>query len=136
MTHPLRPLALGALCLLPGALPAQELPPLSEVEVVTEGLIQTAIAYEIGEVCESIDGRKIAGIAFLWSLHSEARRLGYSREEIEAFVDDDAEKDRLEAIARERLAGMGAVEGSPDTYCEVGRAEIAAGTQVGRLLSD
>ena len=136
MTRYLRPLALGALCLLPGVLAAQELPPLSEVEVVTEGLIQTAIAYEIGEVCESIDGRKIAGIAFLWSLHSEARRLGYSREEIEAFVDDDVEKDRLEAIARERLAGMGAVEGSPDTYCEVGRAEIAAGTQVGRLLSD
>ena len=136
MTHSLRPLAFGALCMLAGPLAAQELPPLSEVEVVTEGLIQTAIAYEIGEVCEPIDGRKIAGIAFLWSLHSEARRLGYSREEIEAFVDDDVEKDRLEAIARERLAAMGAIEGNPDTFCEVGRAEIAAGTQVGKLLSD
>ena len=113
-----------------------EVPPLGQVERITEGLIDTAIAYEIGEVCESINGRKIAGIAFLWSLHSEARRLGYSREEIEAFVDDDVEKDRLEAIARERLAGMGAVEGSPNTYCEVGRAEIAAGSQVGKLLSD
>ena len=136
MTRRFRPLALGALCLLPAALPAQELPPLGEVEVVAEGLIDTAIAYEIGEVCDGIDGRRLAGIAFLWSLQSEARRLGYPREVIEAFVDDDAEKDRLEAIARERLRAMGAVEGAPETYCEVGRAEIAAGSQVGKLLDD
>jgi hypothetical protein len=128
--------ALGALCLVPAALPAQELPPLGQVESVTEGLIQTAIAYEIGKVCDGIDGRRLAGIAFLWSLESEARRLGYSRDEIEAFIDDDAEKDRLEGIARERLAAKGAVEGQPETYCEVGRAEIAAGSQIGRLLND
>jgi hypothetical protein len=104
--------------------------------VVTEGLIQTAIAYEISEVCEEIDGRRLAGIAFLWSLQSEARRLGYSREAIEAFVDDDVEKDRLEGIARERLRAMGAVDGEAETYCRVGRAEIAADSRIGQLLDD
>ena len=129
-------LALGVLCLVPAALPAQELPPLGQVESVTEGLIQTAIAYEIGKVCDGIEGRRLAGIAFLWSLESEARRLGYSRQEIEAFIDDGEEKDRLEAIARERLRGMGAVEGEWDTYCAVGRGEIAKGSQIGKLLDD
>ncbi len=127
---------LACVSILPAAAPAQELPPLGEVQVVTEGLIQTAMAYEIDRVCEELDGRRLQGIAFLWSLNSQARRLGYSREEIDAFIDNDAEKDRLEAVARERLRELGAVEGEPGTYCAVGRAEIAKGTQAGRLLAD
>lgn len=136
MTFASRSAALTVLALLPAAAPAQARPPLSEVEVVTEGLIDTAIAYEIDRVCEELDGRRVQGIAFLWSLHGEARALGYSHGEIEAFVDDDVEKDRLEGIARGRLREMGALEGQPATYCEVGRAEIARGSQIGRLLSD
>ena len=136
MTHPLRHLALALLCALPVAARAQDLPPLGQVEVITEGLIDTAIAYEIGERCDGIDGRRLRGIAFLLSLQAHARDLGYSSDEIDAFIDDDEEKDRLEAIARARLRDMGAVEGEWDTYCEVGRAEIAKGSQIGRLLDD
>ena len=136
MTHPLRPLALGLLAALPTVAAAQDLPPLGQVEVITEGLINTAIAYELDRKCDELEGRRLQGIAFLWSLESEARQLGYSRQEIEAFIDDDEEKDRLEGIARERLRGMGAVEGQWDTYCAVGREEIAKGSPIGALLDD
>lgn len=136
MTHPLRPLALGLLAALPTVAAAQDLPPLGQVEVITEGLINTAIAYELDRKCDELEGRRLQGIAFLWSLESEARQLGYSRQEIEAFIDDDEEKDRLEGIARERLRGMGAVEGQWDTYCAVGREEIAKASPIGRLLND
>ena len=132
-----RSLALGMLCALPAAAgAAQDLPPLGQVERVWQGLIDTALAYEIGERCEAIDSRKIQGLAFLLSLQAHARDLGYSPEEIEAFMDDDAEKDRLKAEARAQLREMGGVEGDWETYCEVGRKEIAAETQVGRLLND
>ena len=104
-----------------------------EPEIV-EGLISTAIAYEIGQRCEELDARTLAGINYLWSLEARARELGYSREEIDAFIEDEAEKDRLEALARQRLRDKGGIEGSWDTYCAVGRAEIAAGSQIGRLL--
>ena len=134
MTRPL--LALALLCGAPAASAAQDLPPLGEVPVITEGLINTAIAYELDRKCDDLEGRRLQGIAFLWSLESEARRLGYSRQEIEDFIDNDAEKDRLEGIARERLRGMGAVEGEWDTYCAVGREEIAKGSQIGKLLDD
>lgn len=134
MTRPL--LALALLCGAPAALAAQDLPPLGQVPVITEGLINTAIAYELDRKCDELEGRRLQGIAFLWSLESEARRLGYSRQEIQAFIDDDEEKDRLEAIARERLRGMGAVEGQWDTYCAVGREEIAKDSQIGKLLDD
>ncbi len=108
--------------------------PLSEVTVVTEGLITAAIAYEIGDKCDSVDARVTTGINFLWGLKAQASDLGYSDDEIRAYIDDDVEKDRLEAIARDRLRDMGAVEGEWDTYCAVGRAEMAAGTQIGKLL--
>ena len=112
-----------------------DLPPLGQVPAVTEGLIAAAIAYEIGEVCGPVDARLLRGLSYLGDLKAEARRLGYTADQIDAFTDDDAERDRLEGIARERLAAMGAVEGRPDTYCDVGRAEIAAGSVVGRLLA-
>ncbi|NCO87047.1 MAG: DUF5333 domain-containing protein [Rhodobacterales bacterium] len=109
-------------------------PPLAEVELVREGIITAGIAYEIGDKCGPIDARMLRGYAFLNSLKTHAQSLGYSDAEIEAYVGDRAEKRRLEAIARERLAAMGAVAGEPETYCALGRAEIAAGSQIGQLL--
>lgn len=109
-------------------------PEIGRVTHITEGLINTAIAYEIDRVCDSIDGRTIEGINFLWSLKQHASELGFSDDEIRAYVDDDAEKDRLEAIARDRLRALGAVEGEPETYCTVGRAEMSARTEIGRFL--
>lgn len=127
-----RPALVVAVALL--AMPARANPPLGEVSVVTEGLIAAAIAYEIGDRCESLDARILAGIAFLHRLKTHAASLGYTAAEIDAFIDNGAEADRLEAIARARLAEKGGVAGDWATYCAVGQAEIAAGSQIGRLL--
>jgi len=107
---------------------------LAEEAVVTEGLIATAIAYEIGRRCDSLHPRMLAGIAFLNRLKSYAAGQGYTAAQIDAYVDDDAEQDRLEAIARARLAEKGGVVGDWATYCAVGRAEMAVGSQIGQLL--
>ena len=128
--------ALALVLIAPAALSAESRPPLAEVEAVTEGLIEIAIAYEIDRVCEPLGGRRIQGVARLLSLNNEARRLGYSGDEIQAFIDDDAEKDRLETVARERLREMGAIDGQAETYCAVGRAEIAKDSGIGSLLDD
>lgn len=134
---PARRPAIAVLLALVWAAPvAAEIPPIGRVERITEGLIDTAIAYEIDRRCDSLEGRRLAGLAFLWSLEAHARSLGFSRAEIEAYIDNREEKARLEAIARERLRNMGAVEGEWESYCAVGRAEIARGSQIGRLLAD
>jgi hypothetical protein len=124
-----------ALLLAPLAAEAQAAS-LGEVPEITEGLIATAIAYEIGRVCGPVDGRRLQGIAYLLSLQGRARSLGFSQEEIDAYVEDEAEKARLEGIARERLAALGAVEGDEESFCAVGRAEMARKSQVGRLLTE
>lgn len=124
---------LAALAFLIAA-PATAQVPLADQTEISEGLIAAAIAYEIGDKCDSLDARLLRGIAFLNSLRDRAGELGYSRDDIAAYMDDRAEKRRLEAIARARLAEMGGVVNDWETYCAVGRAEIAAGTQIGVLL--
>ncbi|EAR49499.1 hypothetical protein OG2516_02903 [Oceanicola granulosus HTCC2516] len=108
--------------------------PIGQVPAIREGLIATGIAVEISDKCDDLQPRVLRGLAYLESLRAHARELGYSNDEIDSFVDDKAEKNRLEAEARARLASMGAVEGQGETYCAVGRGEINRDSAIGRLL--
>ncbi len=110
------------------------LPPLKDQTYISEGLINTAIAYEISRKCDTIEPRMLDGYNFLLSLREYARQLGYPEEEIEAYMDDKVEKERLIQIAWGRFADMGGVKGDYATYCAVGEAEMAAQTQIGKLL--
>lgn len=109
-------------------------PPLGQQTQITEGLINVAIAYEISEVCPSIKARLLAGIGRLNGLRGKARSLGYTNDEIDAFVGNDAEQDRLEGIARARLQALGARRGDVNAHCRVGRDQIAKRTAIGTLL--
>lgn len=113
---------------------ALALGPLKDEPSVRDGIIAVGIAYEIGAQCGSIEARYLRGLSYLNELKATAASLGYSDAEIDAYIDDDAEKDRLEAVARQQLADLGAVPGDEASYCAVGAAQIAAGTQVGQLL--
>lgn len=107
---------------------------LKDVAEIRDGIIHVGMAYEISEQCDDISARTWRGLTFLQSLKNRASALGYSDAEIDAYVDDRAEKRRLEGVAREQLAMLGAVEGAPMSYCAVGAAQIAAKTRVGWLL--
>ena len=101
---------------------------------IRDALLVVGMAYEISRKCDSIDARTLTGIRTLLNLKSRARELGYSSDEIDTYIDDKAEKKRLEGIARGQLAQLGVVADDPETYCTVGRDQIAKGTGVGRLL--
>jgi hypothetical protein len=107
---------------------------LKDVAKVRDGIIFVGMAYELSEECGSLDARLFRGLSYLQSLKSHASSLGYSDAEIDAYINDDAEKDRLEAIARAQLAQLGVVRGDEASHCTVGRAQIAANTRVGWLL--
>lgn len=114
--------------------PAAALPPLGDVPAIRDGLIDVAIAYEISQVCPTIQARMLRGIGRLNGLKSTARQMGYSRDEVNAFVDDSHEKAQLETMARARLVSMGATRGDVQAHCLVGQREIARGSSVGSLL--
>ncbi len=107
---------------------------LKDVAYVRDGIINVGMAYEISRKCDDIRARTFRGFGFLNSLKSHARTLGYSNDEIDAYVNNDAEEDRLKGIARQQLTNLGVVAGDGASYCVVGRAQIAANTRVGWLL--
>ncbi|MEM8538216.1 MAG: DUF5333 domain-containing protein [Pseudomonadota bacterium] len=129
----LRLIILGLYLVCAGAV-AHAQTPLKDVAKIRDGIIFTGMAYELSEQCDSLRARLFRGINYLQSLRDHARDLGYSEAEIEAYINDDDEKDRLEAIARQQLALLGVVEGDEASYCAAGRAQIAANTRVGWLL--
>lgn len=125
-------LAFGLTGTLTGAAAAAE--GLKDEAEIRDGLLVVGMAYEISEKCGEIDARTFRGIQTLLNLKSRARELGYSSSEIDAYVDDKVEKKRLEGIARGMLVQLGVTPGVEETYCQVGRDQIAKNSGVGRLL--
>lgn len=126
-------LTTAAVLALLGAMPAHAADLADEAEI-RDALLIVGMAYELSEKCGPVDARTVRGISTLLNLKSRARQLGYSDAEIDAYIDDKAEKDRLEVIARSQLEQLGVVTGQEDTYCAVARDQIARNTGVGRLL--
>ena len=119
---------------LPLAAAGQNKPSLRDVPQIENVLFAAAIGYEISEICDSIAARRLKAIGRAWTLRSEANALGYSDAEIKAYVESDKEKARMRAKAEAYLKANGAVYGQPETFCAVGRAEIAKNSATGALL--
>lgn len=99
------------------------------------GLVVIAAGDRIRRRCPDIDARMVRAIAYMRGLGQRALDRGYTRADIEAYVGDEAAKARVEASAGDYLASRGLGAGEPEDYCRLGRAEIAADSQIGRLLS-
>ena len=127
---------IAAVAALPLALPttAQAKPPLREVSEIDNELYYIAIANEIAEICGSISGRRMKAIGVMWGLRSKANKLGYSDDEIRAYVESDTEKARMRKKGETYLAANGAKYGQPETFCALGRAEINKNSAIGVYL--
>ncbi|WP_179378464.1 DUF5333 domain-containing protein [Jannaschia marina] len=101
---------------------------------IANGVLVAAIGDIIGDTCPDLGERRTRSLLMLNSLVSRARGLGYSAGEIRAYVEDDAEKDRVKAQARQWLAQQGASTDDPASVCRVARAEIAKESTIGRLM--
>lgn len=106
-------------------------------ERVWDGLLNAAIIAHIVRGCEQIEGpSRLARRTYFLPLYNRARRLGASRAQIEAFIDDEGEQARLEADVHRYIESTGARPDDAASLCALGRAEIAARTPVGRRLTE
>ncbi len=128
----IRALALISVLTLPTL--AEAKPPLREVKEIDNELYYIAIANEISEYCPSISGRRLKAIGVMWGLKSKANSLGYSDDEIRAYVDSDAEKDRMRAKGEAYLAQNGVTYENPNSFCTLGRKEIERNSAIGVYL--
>lgn len=120
-------------CLLVGSAAAAK-PPLREVAYVDDGLFQIAVADVIRKGCTDIDARLFRAMGALRDLRNHALSLGYTRDEIDAYVDSDDEKNRMRARGAELFDARGVNPENPDDLCRMGREEIAKNSPVGKLL--
>lgn len=127
----LLPLALiGALL----ATPAAALESLSREKYINDRLIAARIADRIRRTCPSIDGRILYAYGEARKLKTYARNKGYSNAQIDAFLDSKDDKTRIYAVAEDYLKRKGAKPGDPQSFCAIGRQEIANKTIIGSLL--
>ncbi|MGR3839238.1 MAG: DUF5333 domain-containing protein [Cognatishimia sp.] len=120
--------------LIASAAAADAREPLKNVPSIWNGLLNIGIANEIRETCPDISARMLRATLRLNSIHNEAKSLGYSSEEIDAFRNSEANKAKMRAQGESYMTKNGVVAGDPDSYCALGRAEIAKSSQIGTLL--
>lgn len=117
------------------ATPAAALEPLSQQKYINDRLIAARVADRIRRECPSINARMVFAFMQARELKKYARDQGYSEAEIDAFLDSRTDKDRIYAVAEDYMASQGVVAGDAESYCRLGRDEIARNTVTGSLLS-
>lgn len=127
--------ALAVVLALAAPAAAQDnLPPLSENKPLNDTLFAVLVADEIRKNCDSIQGRVLKGIGMLWNLTGEARKQGYTNEQIEAYRNSEDARAVLRARGDALMAENNVTYDDPQTFCRWGREEIANGTTIGSLL--
>lgn len=116
------------------ASPAAALEPLSQEKYINDRLIAARIADRIRRTCPTIDGRILYAYGEARKLKSYAQKKGYSNAQIDAFLDNRQEKDRIYAVAEDYLKRKGVRADDPQSFCAVGRQEIANRSVIGSLL--
>ncbi len=113
---------------------AKALPPLSQQSEINEGLLAVGIADELRKQCTSISPRYVKALTFMNSLEDKARDLGYTDEQIKAYVTSKAEKAKMRAKGEAYLVDAGVKKGDAESYCTVGRQEVAKRSLIGSFL--
>ncbi len=114
--------------------PAFALEPLREEKHINDSLVAGRVGDVIRNECSSISAKMFVVLQKLNELESYARAQGYTEAEVKAFLKDKTEKARIKLLAETYLKQAGAVPGDEESYCKVGRDEIAKGSLAGSLL--
>lgn len=77
--------------------------PLREVASIDDALMYVAIADAIRKSCDTINARLIRAYSELNRLKALARDMGYTEEEVEAYVTSKAEKARMKGASPKGL---------------------------------
>lgn len=109
-------------------------PALRDVPEIENTLFAVAIADAIRDRCDDISPRVLRALNTLRKIKAQANDLGYSDDEIRAYVESDTEKARMRAKGEKFLAQNGVSYDKPETFCTFGRAEIAKSSAIGVLL--
>ena len=109
-------------------------PALNEEQHINDSLVSAAVGELIRRKCSTISVNYFVALGKAHALKRYALGLGYSRPEIEAFLEDKDEQKRVRRSANSYLKTNGVVKGNEATYCTLGRTEIANRSLTGQLI--
>ncbi len=107
---------------------------LQDSKTIEDGLVIVAIGDALRKNCDTITPRVFRAYGYARKLYNQARALGYSDDEIDAYLDSEADKARVRGKAGAYLAKQGVKKDDPASYCAAGQSEIERNTQIGVLL--
>ena len=116
------------------AVSASALTPLPKEKHINYSLMSGVVADNIRKTCPSISARMFVALGKLNALKAYAIEKGYDETVVRAFLKDPKEKARVKGMAADYLKARGAVAGNPESYCTVGREEIAKKSLIGQML--
>ena len=104
---------------------------------IYNALYLAALVNEIARRCDDLRGPgRLARTSYFLGLYHQGRRLGFSRAQMEAFVEDKGERARMTTLVRNYIEARGARMEDSASICALGRAEMAARTDIGQRLSE
>ena len=110
--------------------------PLREQKEIDDKMLWVALAIEISARCAAIAPRTLTGLSYLWGLKSDASKLGYTDDEIRAYVRSDAEKARMRQRGEAYVRAKGLDPESDADLCALGTQEMEKGSQIGAFLKE
>ncbi|MCF6315760.1 MAG: DUF5333 domain-containing protein [Marinosulfonomonas sp.] len=113
---------------------ATALTPLPKEVHINYSLMSAKVADTIRKTCPGISARMFVVWNKANALKSYALKKGYTEAEVRAFLKNPKEKARVKATAADYLTSHGAVAGNAESYCTLGREEIAKKSLIGQML--
>lgn len=101
---------------------------------INNDLFVFALANEIRKKCNSISPRMFRALSFHNDLVDRARSRGYSKSEIDAYINNKNEQAKMIARGNEYLKQYNASLNDSASLCRAGNAEIKKRSQIGSLL--
>lgn len=127
-------LLLAVMIAVPGLASGDGKVPLPTEEHINTQLIAAQAGDILRHTCPQIHARMFVVWDKMFMLRNYALEAGYSEAEVKKFLSDPVQKARVQAAAKDYLETRGAKPGDVESYCQVGRDEVAKGTLLGQII--
>ena len=107
---------------------------LADERDINAGLLTVAIAEKIQRECASISPRFWEARSYAKQLKGMARERGYSDAEVDAYINDKAEKAKMRERRNAYFKSKGASNLDAASLCRLGREEIKNRSRIGSFL--
>lgn len=101
---------------------------------INAGLLAVAAADKIRRECDSLGGRFFKARSYASELKALARERGYSDAEIDAYVNNKANRKAMRERRNAYFKSKGASNLDAQSLCVLGRAEMSKKSAIGALL--